>query len=91
MAEAELVAQEKEAAKERQRAGGGDKRSPKARAEKTVPQTIGEPINPHARETDSRLAAAHGTNLQCAAGAEHLRGHVGRRRTVASESASRLA
>lgn len=46
------------------RKGGGDKKSAKARAAKSVPQKIGEPIGVHDRETDAKLAAAMGTNRQ---------------------------
>lgn len=60
-AEAELVAEVREAARERQREGGRD--AGRGRPKK-VPQLFGEPNERHEREVDSKLAKAHGTNRQ---------------------------
>jgi hypothetical protein len=58
----QAVEDAKAEAKERQRKGGGDKKSTTAKGKKSVPQTSGEPINPHAKETASFRAKVSGTN-----------------------------
>lgn len=66
----EIVEGERTYAKERQRLGGGDKRSPAARAaaaaraEKSLGQRIDQPIRDQSKRTDAKLAAVTGTNRQ---------------------------
>jgi DNA modification methylase/ParB-like chromosome segregation protein Spo0J len=65
-----MIEATKAAAKERQRKGGGDKRSAKA---KSVSQKVDEPIQQdNAQRTDAKIAQATGTNRQYVADARKI-------------------